>query len=214
MNPFYDAIRKINSPEFQEALKTARLAQRAIGQIDPRALSTAYNLYRNQKHNLSLIQEIHKAGGFNNLSQVFVELNQYRQIREQISKNFDIDDFDKLSLAINDATHSPTFATIIEKPETVEVEDIITDSNFEKLLRLAEHNGIERKDLVNWLIGILSIMVPLIFSLLINNTSTSTNITINNQITIYPSSKIPLQQEPDAIFEEDQSNPALKSEDV
>nr|DAV69037.1 MAG TPA: hypothetical protein [Caudoviricetes sp.] len=212
MNPFYDAIRKINSPEFQEALKTARLAQRAIGQIDPRALSTAYNLYRNQKHNLSLIQEIHKAGGFNNLSQVFVELNQYRQIREQISKNFDIDDFDKLSLAINDATHSPTFATIIEKPETVEVEDIITDSNFEKLLRLAEHNGIERKDLVNWLITILAIMVQLICGLL--NDSTSTNITINNQITICPSSKIPLQQEPDATFEEGQSNPALKSEDV
>lgn len=212
MNPFYDAIRKINSPEFQEALKTARLAQRAIGQIDPRALSTAYNLYRNQKHNLSLIQEIHKAGGFNNLSQVFAELNQYRQIREQISKNFDIDDFDKLSLAINDATHSPTFATIIEKPETVEVEDIITDSNFEKLLRLAEHNGIERKDLVNWLITILAIMVQLICGLL--NDSTSTNITINNQITICPSSKIPLQQEPDATFEEGQSNPALKSEDV
>lgn len=212
MNPLYEAIRQINSPEFQEALKTARLAQRAIGQIDPRALSTAYNLYRNQKHNLSLIQEIHKAGGFNNLSQVFVELNQYRQIREQISKNFDIDDFDKLSLAINDATHSPTFATIIEKPETVEVEDIITDSNFEKLLRLAEHNGIERKDLVNWLITILAIMVQLICGLL--NDSTSTNITINNQITICPSSKIPLQQEPDATFEEGQSNPALKSEDV
>lgn len=212
MSPFYDAIRKINSPEFQEALKTARLAQRAIGQIDHKTLSTAYILYRNQKHNLSLIQEIHKAGGFNNLSQVFAELNQYRQIREQISKNFDIDDFDKLSLAINDATHSPTFATIIEKPETVEVEDIITDSNFEKLLHLAEHNGIERKDLVNWLITILAIMVQLICGLL--NDSTSTNITINNQITICPSSKIPLQQEPDATFEEGQSNPALKSEDV
>ena len=212
MNPFYDAIRKINSPEFQEALKTARLAQRAIGQIDHKTLSTAYILYRNQKHNLSLIQEIHKAGGFNNLSQVFAELNQYRQIREQISKNFDIDDFDKLALAINDATHSPTFATIIEKPETVEVEDIITDSNFEKILRLAEHNGIERKDLVNWLITILAIMVQLICGLL--NDSTSTNITINNQITICPSSKILLQQEPDATFEEGQSNPALKSEDV
>ena len=46
------------------------------------------------------------------------------------------------------------------------------------------------------------------------NDSTSTNITINNQITICPSSKIPLQQEPDATFEEGQSNPALKSEDV
>lgn len=212
MNPIYDAIRRINSPEFQEAIKTARLAQRAIGQIDPKALSTAYNLYRNQKHNLSLIQEIHKAGGFNNLSQVFAELNKYEQVRKQIAKNFVIDDFDKLSSAISDATHSPTFSIIIEKPERVEVEDIFQDSNFEKILRLAEHYGIEPKDMVNWLIGILSIMVPLIFSLLINNTST--NITINNQITIYPSSKIPLQQEPDAIFEEDQSNPALKSEDV
>lgn len=109
MNALYDAIRKINSPEFQEALKTARLAQRAIGQIDPKALSTAYNLYRNQKHNLSLIQEIHKAGGFNNLSQVFAELNKYEQVRKQIAKNFVIDDFDKLSSAISDATHSPTF---------------------------------------------------------------------------------------------------------
>ena len=212
MNPFYDAIRKINSPEFQEALKTARLAQRAIGQIDPRALSTAYNLYRNQKHNLSLIQEIHKADGFNNLSQVFAELNQYRQIREQISKNFDIDDFDKLSLAINDATHSPTFATIIEKPETVEIEDIIHDSHFEKFFSLAKHYGIEPKDMVNWLIEILAIMVPLIFSLL--NNSSNTNVTINNQITICPSSNSQPQLEPDATFEEAQSNPALKSEDV
>lgn len=211
MNPFYDAIRKINSPEFQEALKTARLAQRVIWQIDPEALSTAYNSYLNQ-NNLSLIQEIHKTVGFYNLSQAFAELNEYQQAWKQVAKIFSIDDFDKLSLAISDATHSATFATIIEKPETVEVEDIITDSNFEKILRLAEHNGIERKDLVNWLITILAIMVQLICGLL--NDSTSTNITINNQITICPSSNSQPQLEPDATFEEAQSNPALKSEDV
>lgn len=214
MNPLYETIKRINSPEFQEALKSARLAQRAIGQIDPKVLSKTYNLYFNQKPNLSLIQEIHKAGGFNNLSQVYAELNQYQQVWKQISKNFATDDFDKLSLAISDATHSQTFSRIIEKPETVELEDIIQDSNFEKFLHLAEHYGIEPKDMVNWIIGILSIMVPLLFSLLTNSTSTSTNITINNQITICPSSKIPLQQEPDATFEEVQSNPALKSEDV
>ena len=66
--------------------------------------------------------------------------------------------------------------------------------------------------MVNWLIEILAIMVPLIFSLL--NNSSNTNVTINNQITICPSSNSQPQLEPDATFEEAQSNPALKSEDV
>lgn len=210
MNPLYETIKIINSLEFQEALKTARLAQRAIGQIDPKVLSKTYNLYLNQKPNLSLIQEIHKAGGFNNLSQVFAELIQHQQVWEKFSKIYVIDDFDKLTSAIRDATQSETFSTIIEKPETVEVEDVINDSNFEKLLQLAENYGIEPKDLVNWLLIILTLVVQIICSL----PNDSANITVNNQITICPSSKIPLQQVPDATFEEGRSNPALKSEDV
>lgn len=47
MNPLYDAIRKINSPEFQEALKTTRLAQRVIWEIDQNFNTSMKKILRN-----------------------------------------------------------------------------------------------------------------------------------------------------------------------
>ena len=202
-----------DSPVLKNTLKAAQLNQRLANplliQINQDALNTVKALYLRETPVLSVMQEINRIGAFNNLSQIFAELNQYQQIWKESSKNF-VEDFDDLSLAISDATRSKTFTAIIENPEAVEAEDVINDSHFEKLLRLAKPYGIEPKDIVEWIILLLTWVISILCSLY----NDGTNITINNQITICPSSEIPLQQEPDATFEEVQSNPALKSEDV
>ena len=76
MNPFYDAIRKINSPEFQEALKTARLAQRVIWEIDQNFNTSMKNILRNTE----IIQQ--------QFSTFLPEIDKYRDAIKSIQRTY------------------------------------------------------------------------------------------------------------------------------